>query len=96
VGNRLPDGKHRTPLGKTSPEVSIFVEAFAQSVQTFGDLFTGESRHLRCAQIDFDAGDDPFTDENVNKRRTVFLLLANRLVVQDRAADALAKTGRRH
>ena len=46
--------------------------------------------------IHFDAGNDSRIGEDFDKGRAVFLLLADGLVEENRAADALAETGRGH
>ena len=46
--------------------------------------------------INFDAGNDSRVGDDFKKGSAVLLLLADRLVVEDHAADALAETRRGH
>ena len=52
--------------------------------------------HVLGAGVDFDAGNDSRIGEDFDKGSAIFLLLADRLVVEDRATDALTETGRGH
>ena len=54
------------------------------------------TRHVLGAGIDLDAGDDARIGDGLDERSAVLLPLADRLVVEDHATDALAETGRRH
>ncbi len=54
------------------------------------------SCQLFCASVHFDSGNDSRLDENFDKWSAIFLALVDRLVVEDRAANALAKTGCGH
>jgi len=96
AGNIITHGDHRTPLGETGAYLSVFGQAPAQSVQTLGYFLSGMTRHIFCAGIDLDAGDDARSGKNFDKGCAILLLLPHRLVVEDRAADALAQTGRGH
>ena len=49
-----------------------------------------------CAGIHFDAGNDPRIGDSFNKGSAIFLPLADRFVVENRAANALTETGRGH
>jgi len=51
------------------------------------------SGHVLCAGIHFDAGNDSRIGDRLNKGRAIFLLLPDRLVVENRATDALTETG---
>ena len=52
--------------------------------------------HFLCTGINFDAGSDSRIDDGLNEWSAILLLLADRLIVEDRATDALAETGRGH
>ena len=52
--------------------------------------------HVLGTDVNFDAGNDSRIDEDFDKGSAIFLLLADRLVVEDRAADALTEAGRGH
>ena len=96
LGMTVTHGDDRAPLGEPRAHRGVFGQAFAQPVETFGDFLAGMTRHRLGTGIDFDAGDDPRIGEDFDKRRAVMRLLADRLVEEDRAADALAQAGRRH
>jgi len=64
--------------------------AVAQSVQAFGHLFTGMRCQLLGARIHFDSRNDSRVDEDFDKGSAVALLLTDRLVEENRAADALS------
>jgi hypothetical protein len=49
-----------------------------------------------CAGIHFDAGNDPRIGDGFNKGSAIFLPLADRLIEEDCAANALTETGRGH
>ena len=51
---------------------------------------------MSLARVHLDARNDSRIGENFDKGSAILLLLANRLVVEDRAADALAEPGRGH
>jgi hypothetical protein len=51
--------------------------------------------HVFRAGVNFDAGDDARVGDDFNKESAIFLPLADRFVLEDHAADALADTGRR-
>src|ERR1035437_3320567 len=59
AGNAIANGKNRPPLGKTRAHLKIFLEAVAQTVQTFGDFFTWMSGQVLGSGIYFDAGNNP-------------------------------------
>ena len=50
------------------------------------------TRHLLCTGVNFDAGNDSRIGDDFNEGRAIFLLLADCLVVEDHATDALAET----
>ena len=52
--------------------------------------------HVLCTGVNFDAGNDSRIGDDFNKGSAIFLLLADRLVVEDRATNALTETGRGH
>ena len=54
------------------------------------------TRHVLGTDVDLDAGNDPRIDEDFDKGSAIFLLLADRLVVEDRPTDALTESGRGH
>ena len=87
---------HRAPLGEAGAHLEVLREAVAQSVQTFGDLLSGMTRQVLRADVDLDAGNDARIGEDLDERRAIFRLLADRLVIEDRAADALAQARRGH
>ena len=96
LGMPSPDGDHRAPLGKTGSHLGVFSQAVAQAVQTFGDLLSGMTRQVLCTGVDFDAGNDSRIGDGLSKGSAIILLLADRLVVEDRATNGLPETGRGH
>ena len=88
AGNAIAQGDHRAPFGETGTHLEILLQAITQPVQTFGDLLSGMTRQILCADVDLDAGNDARIGEDLDKGRAVFLPLADRLVVEDRATDA--------
>ena len=54
------------------------------------------TRHVLCAGVNFDAGNDSRIGDDFNKENAIFLPLADRLVVEDRATNGLTETGRGH
>ena len=56
VGMAITNGDHRPPFGKASTHFNVFLQALAQSIQAFRDLFSGMARHLLRPSIDFDPG----------------------------------------
>ena len=96
AGNAIADGNHGAPLGKTGTHLRIFRQTVAQSVQTFGDFLSGMTGHVLSASIQLDARNDPRIGEDFEEGSAIFFLLADRLVVEDRATNALTETGRGH
>jgi hypothetical protein len=92
---RVRDGVRRAPLREARAEPAVLGEALAQPVQAFGDrLALGAGERLR-ARVDLDAGDDPLRGEQLGERRPIGGALAERLVVEDDAADELLGARRR-
>ena len=72
----------------------VFGQSITQSVQAFGDFLSGMTRHVLCPGIDFDARNDSRIGDDFHKGSAILLLLADRLVEEDRATDARAEAGR--
>ena len=81
---------------QTGAHLRVFSQALAQSVQTFGYFFSGMTGQVLGAGVNFDAGDDSCIRDDFDEGSAIFFPLADRLVVEDRATDALTKTGRAH
>src|ERR1019366_4272839 len=92
----IAHGNHRAPLGKARAHLRVFSETVAQSVQTFGDFLPWMTCQVLCAEVNFDARNDSRIGSGFNKGGAIFLLLADRLVIEDRATNGLAQTGRGH
>src|SRR5208283_4595914 len=63
---------------------------------TFGYSLSGMTCQVLGTDVNFDAGNDSRIDEHFDKGSAIVLLLADRLVVEDRATDAFAEAGRGH
>ena len=50
--------------------------------------------HVLCASVNFDTGNDSLIGNGFNKGSAIFLMLADRLVIKDRATNGLPQTGR--
>ena len=61
----------------------------AEAVEALGDLLAGEAGLVVRAGVHLDPGDDALRREQLGERRAVVRRLANRLVVQDHAADGV-------
>ena len=94
AGETTAYGNHRAPLGKAGAHARVFGQAVAQSVQTLGYLLSGMTCQILGAGVNFDAGDDSRLGDGFHEGSAVFLLLADRLVVENRAADGLSQSGR--
>src|SRR2546423_790425 len=92
---RIGDRVRRTPFREARAEAVVLLQPFAQPVEAFGDrLAVGVRERLRTL-VDLDARDDTLRREQLREGRPVEPVLANRLVVEDDAADVLLDTRRR-
>ena len=96
AGNAIAQGEHRAPLGETGTHLKVLLESKTQSVQTLGDFLSGMTGHVLGTDVNLDAGDDPRIGDDLDEGSAIFLLLADRLVVEDRPTDGLAEAGRGH
>jgi hypothetical protein len=96
AGKTIAHGNHRSPLGKTGAHLRVFCQSVAQAIQAFRYVLSGVTCHLLCTGVNFDAGNDSRIGDNLNEGSAIFPLLADRLVVEDRATNALTETGRGH
>ncbi len=95
LGQLVGDRVRRAPLREPRAERVVLREPLAQPVEALGDrLALGEREGLR-ALVDLDPGDDALRLEQLRERRAVVRALADRLVVEDDAADVLLGAGRR-
>ena len=87
----VADSKDCTPLGKTTPGAVVAVTAHLQVVQTLrGRLAPGaEQRHQ--ALVHLDAGDDGLALEHIRQNASLVVLLGERLLVEDDAADVVGQ-----
>ena len=90
----VADRDHGAPLREARAELAVLLEPLAQAVEALGDLLAGRERERLRALVDLDAGDDPLPLEQLRERRAVGGRLADRLVVEDDAADVLARRPR--
>ena len=83
------------PLGELRTEFPIPREAFAQPVESLGNLLAGIPGQRLGALVDLDARNHVPLGEIHGKRRAVRRALAQGLVEQDHAADVVCRAGRR-
>ncbi len=88
------DVDHGAPLGEARTQLVVLGETLAQAVETFGDRLVCKAGHRLRAGVDLDARHDAELLQILRERRAVLGLLADRLVVQDHAADVVGGTGR--
>ena len=96
VRNRRVDRDHGTPFCEPRAELKINRQSFPQSVEPFRDLLARKTGQLLGAFVYLNAGNDTRVVQHIDKEPPVLGFLANRLVVENRAADRLAKAGSRH
>ena len=72
----------------------VLLEPAAQAVEALRHLLAGEERQVLRAGVDLDPGDRALRGEHLRERRAVVGALADRLVVEDDAADELLHPGR--
>jgi hypothetical protein len=94
--DRVADPDHGAPLGEARAQPAIVAEPLAQAVEPFGDLFARMAGQRLGTGIDLDARNDPGLHERLREGQPLVRLLAQRLVVEDRAADAFAQARCRH
>ena len=85
--NAGADVDHGAPLGELGAETAVFDEALAQTVEAFGDHLAGTERQRLGPLVDLDAGERAGLLDDLDERRAVLGLLADRLVVEDDAGD---------
>ena len=91
----VADRDHRAPLAEARAERVVLGEAPAEPVEALGDLLPGVPGEVLRARVDLDPGDDALAREELGERRAVVGRLADRLVVEDHAADVLLEARRR-
>jgi hypothetical protein len=74
--------------------LKIVLEAIAQAIQPFCDFLSRMTRKRLRADIDLDTGNNAGVEKDFYKGRSVTFVLTNRLVVENRAVDAIAQTAR--
>ena len=92
------DRDHGAPLGEAGPQRGVLGEPLAQPVEAFRHLLPGRGRERLRAPVDLDARNDPLAREDLDQRRPVVRLLADRLVEEDDAAHVVrhARGGEEH
>ena len=88
------DGDHRAPLRELRAEARVFVEAFAQAIQTFRDDFARKSRQRLRAFVHFYTRKDAGIEHHFRERHAGLGRLTNGFVVEDRAGNVLAERRR--
>ena len=89
------DRVRRAPLGEAGAELAVLGEPLAQAVEPLRDRLGLREREWLRAEVDLDPRDDPLRVEQLRERRPVRGALADRLVVEDDAADVLLGARRR-
>src|SRR5581483_2055583 len=88
------DGDDRAPFAEARAEVKVFLEAIAQAIEAFGDLFAREIGHGFGALVHLDAGDDALAAEQFDERHAAGGALADGFIEENHAADERAEAGR--
>src|SRR5690606_5647214 len=83
------DGDHAAPFGKARAEIVVLLEPFTQAVEPFGYRLAGKTRQGLGALVDLDARHCARPVDDLDERRTILRLLADRLVIEDDAGDAV-------
>jgi hypothetical protein len=91
AGDALADGDDGPPLGEPGLKVAELDQAAGQAVEALGDLLALEAGQPGGAGVDLDPGDDPLAGQDLGQRGAVGGALAQRLVIQDDAADVLGR-----
>src|SRR3954454_11346920 len=78
---------HCPPFCESCPELFIFRQPIAQSIQPLCDFLSGVQRERLCALIDFYTGYDPTAREKSRERSAVTGALAQGFVKQDHPTD---------
>ena len=91
----VADRDHGPPLREARAELAVLLEPPAQPVEALGDLLAREERVVVRAGVDLDPGDHALRREHLGERRAVVRALADRLVVEDHAADGVLHPRRR-
>src|SRR3954469_20136205 len=95
AGQRVADRVGRTPLREAGAELAVVLEPLAQPVEPLGHRLALGMRKRFRALVDLDSRDDALRGKQLRERRPVVGLLADRLVVEDDAADVLLGARRR-
>jgi hypothetical protein len=96
AGQRIRNGVHRSPFGKSSTQFVILGKARTQPIQTFCDFLTRVQRKILGTSIDLDSWNDILRVKYVYKRLSVCRLVPESLVKEYCATDILAQTRRGH
>ena len=91
---RVAHRDHRAPLRESRSHLAVLLESLTESVESFGHLLRGRAGERLGSQVDLDAGKNAQTTTHRSEWRSVGTLLADRLVVDDHAAQELRRTGR--
>ncbi len=76
-----------------APRRVVLLEAPSEPVEAFRDLLAGKARLVVRARVDLDPGHDTLRREHLGERGPVVGGLADRLVVEDDAADVVLHLG---
>jgi hypothetical protein len=92
---RVGDVVDRAPLREARALVLVGAEALREPIEPLGDLVARRPCERDLAGVDLDAGHDALAHRQLRQRRAIVGALAERLLVQDDAADERAEPGRR-
>ena len=90
--NAGTDSDDRAPFGKARAHLEILLQTDAQSVKTFSYFLSGVAGQILGTGVHFYAGNDAGIDDDPYKGNAIALSFADRLVVEDETANALAET----
>jgi hypothetical protein len=79
------------PLGEAGAKLPVLGQALAEAVEALGDRLAGSVRERLGTLVDLDPRDDSTPREQLGEGGAVVRALADRLVVEDDAADELLR-----
>ncbi len=92
--NAVCDGEDCPPFCEARTHLGILRQPLAQTIQTLGNLLSGEGGKLLCAEVNLNAGKDSECAQSLSEGSAIVLLLVNGLIVKNDAADAFVEPRR--